>query len=409
MNWRPVITDSEIRKTLMLKLQSISEAVKGFPTGHAGLMGGESGKALFFFYLYQLTSEERYLNDGVKVVESITENMQTLFTRQGHFSSGVTGFGWLLQHLKNEAILESGADEFLSTLDIHNSDCLNEYLRYQNYDFLHGALGVGLYYLSRLQEEGNINLLPNIENIILSLNENSVWREECCYWYGFDISNNIVDYAKINLGLAHGLPSVILFLIQTMRFGILEDLTRKMIRGTIATIRKCKVDPDKYSCFFPNTIEHGVPTLPSRLAWCYGDLGIAYCLLKAGQILDDESLVSESLEIFKYQVKRTNFKANMIWDAGFCHGTAGIGFLFQKAFNLNGSLFLKEAAEFWYQATLQLSTYHDGLAGFKSYRGTAINKYECDAGLIEGLSGTALCIIALIAETPQQWAEAFLL
>lgn len=409
MNWHPVITDNEIRKTLMLRLKSISEAIKSFPTEHAGLMGGESGKALFFFYLYQLTSEECYLNDGVRVVESITQNMQSLIARKGHLSSGLTGFGWLLQHLKNEAILESATDEFLSTLDIHNSDYLNEYLKRQNYDFLHGALGIGLYYLSRLKEEGNTNLLTNIENVILSLNKNCVWRDNCCYWYGFDFFNNLVDCTKINLGLAHGLPSVILFLIQTLRLGVHEDLTRKMINGAIATIRKCKVDPDKYSCFFPSTLENGVPTLPSRLGWCYGDLGIAYCLLKTGQILNDETLVRESLEIFKYQIKRTDFKTNMIWDAGFCHGTAGIGFLFQKAFNLDGSLFLKEAAEFWYHATFQMSTYSNGLAGFKFYRGTAIDKYECDAGLIEGLSGTGLCIIALIAETPQNWGEVFLL
>ena len=155
-----------------------------------------------------------------------------------------------------------------------------------------------------------------------------------------------------------------------------------------------------------------MPTITkSRLAWCYGDLGIASALDQAGKTMKETNWINKSLEILLFAaIQRRNLEDNMVRDAGLCHGTAGIGHIFYRMWWNTRLPEFKVAADYWFNQTLKMARFPDGLAGFKCFRMQDdhpmwLNKYE----LLEGISGIGLAMLTYYYQTEPTWDECLLL
>ena len=170
-----------------------------------------------------------------------------------------------------------------------------------------------------------------------------------------------------------------------------------------------KQDPKKTQSIFPNWVSDELLSKSSRLAWCYGDLGIGIALYQTAMIIKDKNLEMESLEILKHTTKRRDLQENRVIDAGLCHGTAGIAHIYNRMFNYTGDEIFKESALYWIDQTLKFGKFPDGFAGYKTWKTEKYGGWVNDTGLLEGIAGVGLMFISALSDIEPRWDHCLLL
>ena len=88
-----------------------------------------------------------------------------------------------------------------------------------------------------------------------------------------------------------------------------------------------------------------------------------------------------------HSTHRRTVEETQVFDAGICHGSAGVAHIYNRMWHYTKDPVFKEATDFWIQKTLDFAVHEDGVAGYKKYNPTT-KAYENDYGLLEGRSGT---------------------
>src|SRR5262249_30350792 len=120
---------------------------------------------------------------------------------------------------------------------------------------------------------------------------------------------------------------------------------------------------------FPNwsvDADHEPHYGPSRVAWCYGDLGVSAALLRASRCVDEPRWEKEAIAIARKEATRFDDTTG-IRDAGLCHGTAGVAHIFNRMFQATGDVLLGDASRFWFERTLMMRQDGAGIAGYRVY------------------------------------------
>jgi lantibiotic biosynthesis protein len=143
---------------------------------------------------------------------------------------------------------------------------------------------------------------------------------------------------------------------------------------------------------------------PTRLAWCYGDLGIAAVLLSAAEVVGGESWRRAAFEIALGAAQRTLGDSG-VNDAGLCHGAAGVAHLFNRLYQATGQPELAEAARRWYGEALGLRSTEQGVGGFTAWiPNQSTGGHWVDApGFLEGAAGVGLALLAAVTPVEPKW------
>src|SRR5207248_4085436 len=99
-----------------------------------------------------------------------------------------------------------------------------------------------------------------------------------------------------------------------------------------------------------------------------------------------------------------------VFDGGLCHGAAGLGHLFNRLFQATGEPRLREAAQFWFQRTLELRRPQGSIAGFAAWGpgpDGSLN-WTDDPGFLTGAAGIALALLAATTPIEPAWDRVFL-
>ncbi|MCQ2319126.1 MAG: hypothetical protein MJZ90_09445 [Bacteroidales bacterium] len=183
-----------------------------------------------------------------------------------------------------------------------------------------------------------------------------------------------------------------------------------MITNSVNYILSQEIDVNKYGSFFPYTsLDNDVDIAGSRLAWCYGDLGICAMLYQAGIAMNRKNWIDIAVKIMMYAAKyRRNLKDNLVADSCFCHGAAGIGHIFYRMWwNTRISEF-KDATDYWFEETIKMADFNDGYAGFKKWKGKE-NGYINETSLLNGIAGIGLALATYSCNAEPQWDRCLLL
>lgn len=366
------------------------------------LFSGISGVSLFNFYYAKYKNEqeayEKAYNQIIVVVDSINSGFH-----YHSFSSGLAGIGWLIEHLAENNLLEVDTNDLLGDLDEYLCTKMIEEIESGNYDYLHGAMGIGLYFLSRKTSK---NAVQHLKELVGKLDQIGERDGDGIKWKS--VLNFKTGEKGYNISLSHGSTSIALILGKFFNSGIKVKKTQELIEGALNYILKQKKDSDNYISLFPFHSLENVDSLESRLAWCYGDLGIASTLWQLSTILNRKDWEEEAITILLHSAKRRDLKKNMVADAGLCHGTAGIAHVFNRMYLSTGIIQLKEAADYWFVKTLEMANFKDGLAGYKSWQGTE-RGWNNDVGFLEGIAGIGLAMISAVSDIEPAWDECLLL
>jgi hypothetical protein len=158
--------------------------------------------------------------------------------------------------------------------------------------------------------------------------------------------------------------------------------------------------PDSFS----NWVVPGTTGNKARLAWCYGDPGIAAALLGAAGCVAEPAREAAALAIARRAAQRPSDQSG-VRDAGLCHGSAGLAHLFNRMFQATGETKLGEAARAWFERALAMRRPGLGIGGYEAWQSDAAGSpaWSADPGLLNGATGIALALLAATTPIEPLW------
>ena len=382
------------------------ELIKSELPENIGLHAGTSGIALFIAYYDRVIHRERGISQ--RVMDILEYNIRYIDSGSGlhTISNGISGFGWLCEHLKKLGMLNKEDIEFLDHLDpfLHRKMMVG--IRRGDYDYLHGALGVGTYFLSRYDKK---EVPGYLDELLTELEKSGIPCENNAIKW-ISILNRDTGEEGYNISLSHGMSSIAAFLIRLHQLNFETERVDKLLRRTIIYILDQIIYTEDSLSYFPSySKESSSGNYYSRLGWCYGDLGIAYVLWRAAFVLKNREWENTALRILRHNSNRRDLQENGIRDAGLCHGSAGVAHIFWNLYLNTRAQEFREAADYWLNVTINMAKYNDGSAGFKAWRTEKFGGLVKSNSLLDGISGIGLVLQSHLKNNETDWDESLML
>ena len=380
-------------------------------TTDIGVLSGISGIALFQFYYAKYTKQESAANIGTEIIYQIIEKINNGYDYPT-FCTGIAGGAWVIEHLRENDFIDIDSDELLQELDEYLLYSMKDITGENFYDFLHGILGIGFYYLKRYQNTKSEKLRAQYKNILLHIVERLTFTaqqtEKTAKWESYLIvKEKLKGY---NLGLAHGMSSIINFLSRLMKYSEFTIVTKSLLQKSVNFILSCQEKESSKGSCFPSWITSENKKIDSlRLGWCYGDLGTGLSLWKAGKALKNDKVCKKAIAVLKDACKRKGLEETRIRDAGLCHGSYGVMHIYNYMFKQTGEKLFKETADYWLEKSLEIAIHSKGNAGYMKWQGGENEGWKNETNLLEGIAGIGLAIISYLAPFETSWSECLLI
>jgi lantibiotic biosynthesis protein len=405
-NWKPIIDEDILKARLTIIADTLEKTVS---QSENSLMVGNTGVALFLYYYWLYTKDDKYLEKGNALILEILNLNRHPFYQQHSLCNGSAGFMWAIDHLISNGFIEGDCNELFSEKEPSLNTLMENDIKEGKYDFLHNALGVALYFLNRR----NPRSITYIESLILELERTAEKDIHGLKWKSYE---NLKSRTKeqYNTGLSHGIASIIAFLGKVNENGILKNKTKDLIYEAVSFLLSLKSDNPNINneSFFPSVVlpnntgnDHN-----SRLAWCYGDLGIGIVLWQVAKISQNEEWENMAINLILQTGSRRDPKKTSVIDAGICHGSAGIAHIYNRMYQHTGIEAFKDYAIYWLNDILNKAVFTDGLAGYKAFHPEKEdNNWIQQLGMLEGIAGIGLVLLSSITDIEPKWDECLLL
>lgn len=314
---------------------------------------------------------------------------------------GFSGVAWTVEHLRGRVYEDEEGED--SGAEV--AEALMEHLGltpwHGQYDLISGLVGFGVYALERGARPGGEECL---RRVVARLAETAERAQGVTWLSGPELlpARDLESFpaGNYNLGVAHGVPGVIALLALAQAAGV---ECRELLDGAVSWLLAQKLPADAESVFSYN-VAPGAKPMPTRLAWCYGDLGIAAALEVAARAAGEPGWEREALEIARRCAARTVENSGAV-DAGICHGTAGVAHLFNRLHQATGAPELREAALRWIEQTLEMRQPGKGIGGYEMWvpDGNLELGWREEPGFLTGSAGVGLALLAAATEVEPEW------
>ncbi|MGA0560162.1 lanthionine synthetase C family protein [Larkinella sp. VNQ87] len=370
--------------------------------GEVGLLSGQMGYALLEAYANRFFGQ----TDDSRIWERLSASLEAV--QQGglshSFADGMAGVAWGFLHLCNHGLVQTDdldAQDVVADLDEALFELSLEPLQNGDYDYLHGGLSAGLYFLER---QPNPAIARYVEHLVETLNKTALrFPNGDITWPFTDFGRRKPgDPIRYNPGLSHGTASIASLLSLFYERGYARARCAELIRGTLQWIWNTRNRSGL--SVFPTLVSDPRTDQDSRLSWCYGDMGIASAFALCGLKFGHQPWQSIAYETMRKAAQRREPADTNVYDAGFCHGSAGLAYLFRRLARPMANPVLAEAADYWMQQTLAFAlpdTDENVLLAYDS------GNHFPNLGLLDGESSVGLVLLAELGGPPS-W-ERFLL
>ena len=344
--------------------------------------------------------------DGfAEAAESLLENAIGQVARRNMrvgLMQGFTGVAWALAHLFPD-------DDATSEID----DALIEVLSHPRwmgeYDLVSGLTGIGVYGLERFPRGRAEELLGHV---VARLAEKAEPAPGGLRWFTppeLILASRLgrAPYGFYNLGMAHGLPAVVALLVGIYGTGIDAKEVARLLDGAIGYLLQTRL-PEGSPATWPYFLGREIETMPSRLAWCYGDPGIVCALTQAGVAFGRDQWLEAAWAAGERIFARPEGSEG-VQSAGLCHGTAGLALIFDRLFHLTGDDRYAQQARRWAAQTVALKK-DDAELLFSIWDPDSEKGGDVQGpGLLAGTAGIAGALLACAGEMPPTWDRMLLL
>jgi lantibiotic modifying enzyme len=404
MPWQPLL-QGDLHDRARDSVQAILKDLPHFGADAAdgfSLAGGGAGQAVLHGYLAQDQRRSNHAGIANHLLRGATAHVANC-PESASLYSGLAGVGWAISHL--QALLPD-ADGEADAAEIDAS--LQEHLERspwpEDYDLINGLVGYGVYALERLPRPAARACLERVVDHLAATAER---RDEGSTWWTNPTWLPAEARAKTprgyyNLGLAHGVPGVVALLGWACRAGVAVPRARPLLDEAVRWLLK-----QQGTDGFGYSVVPGCSEDKSRLAWCYGDPGVAAALLVAARCAAESAWEHEALRIAGRASRRPHEHSGVV-DAGLCHGAAGLGHLFNRIYQATGEPRLGDTARSWFERTLAMRQSGSGIGGYSAWQPGGGQTWVADAGLLTGATGIALALLAATTSIEPAWDRVLL-
>ena len=374
-------------------------------TQSASLGMGRAGVAVTLGYLSlagidQAGDARRLISDAADTIAAVVMGPS--------FYGGFSGVAWALGQLDEWEIARAGNGTFAS-LDAALARFLDRDDWPWHVDVVSGLAGFLVYALSRLP---SADARAAIGAIVRLLEARAVELPNGISWL---LPPSLLSVATreaapqgcFNLGVAHGTAGVIAALSEVKRSGIEVERVRRLVERAVDWLLDSRLDG---SWNFPPMNGPEVRIKPARLAWCYGTPGIAAVLLRAAKAFERSDWRDAALQIGTWAASRPADESGVV-DAAFCHGSAGLGHVFNRLWQETGDDRFAAAAREWFGRALAAREAGEGIGGYRTNETTTVGDvvWTPEAGLVYGAAGIAAALAAACSDVEPRWDAVFLL
>ena len=279
------------------------------------------------------------------------------------------------------------------------------------YDLISGLVGLAVPVLQRIADgKASASSEPLARGILDRLEHMARPMETGVAWFtppGLlpDWQREIAPDGYINLGLAHGVPGVVAILARYVAAGVEVARARVLLDGAVAYLRSVAgpVSGARYTAWLPSRADWS-----TRVAWCYGDLGVAVALMSAATATDRDDWRTAALELAHGMAGRP-FESSQVVDVPLCHGAAGVAHLFNRLAQATGDADLARTADRWFAQALAMRRGDEPIAGFPLAGATSDDmRWQPSADLLTGAAGVGLALHAAISPIEPAWDQLLL-
>ena len=364
--------------------------------------------ALFYGYLGHATGnpadEETalsYLNAAIEKVGSSSLTPALI--------GGYSQLGWVITQLAGK-LFDQQETEACQVIDEALIEYLDELPTPADFDLVSGLIGIGIYALARLPEP---NAQVCLQKVVQRLAERAERGREGVTWFTDaallpEWQRKICPNGYYNLGLAHGVPGVIVMLARASAVEAVREAAQELLAEAVRWLL-AHLGVEDGVPFFPAWIAPEVRLGRNRVAWCYGDLGSATALLYAARCAGQAGWEEVALKILRHCAQNRGPQAG-VRDAGLCHGAAGTAHLFNRIYQATREEIFREAAQFWYARAFDFRQPGIGGAGFGAFhpKETGPGEWVESIDMLNGAAGVGLAFLAATSNQMPLWDELLL-
>lgn len=363
-----------------------------------GLLTGKSGIALFLLYYSKFAKNKTFAEKGVNLITEVF-NAVKLGYNFPTFCDGLAGFCWMIQHLVNFNFISKEDVPFLDEMDKILYNQMMRQIKNGDWDFLHGAGGIATYFLVRLHKKNCVGYLSEFVN---ELERHSTKDDDGAIKWE---SQSDIEQGAIgsNLGLSHGMASIVSFLSKMLVIENNKQETLQLLNGAVKYLLSQRMDVFINGANFPNVVfNNGIHVTSRVMGWCYGDMGISMALYQASKATRNKDLESLALKVLLDTTNLKSLKKEHISDPSICHGTVGIAHMYNRVFQETKIEQFKDSSLFWFEETFKMTAFENGVADFKKWFSCHENSVD-ECSVLVGASGIGLALISAISKSNYEW------
>lgn len=321
-----------------------------------GLMHGKMGIAIYFFHLARETKNQIYENYAGELIDEIYEEI-TINTPLD-FENGLAGIGWGIEYLVQNGFIDAVADNVLEDFYIRLQP--SQY-KFQGTGLMNGLLGLGAFYLKRLQNptssDEKVTTLINKQILIHLIDELERRIKD----------EGIIDLINKNtvFDLAWDFPILITFLSEVYQLNLLNFKVERLLGQLI--------DP----LFQPENIlnQHS-----KRLQMVLAFEKVIKCKVE----LWPDGAIKKLIQNLLIGIVRETISNELTPNSAFMqNGTSGIAWINSQLFQLTDKEYYQKEALFWHTRSFEFFENNQGYAGFY----VAKENEDKAFGFLVGLSG----------------------
>lgn len=407
MTWRPLL-EGDLARRALHAVEDVARALESYTPAddlRFPALGGAAGEAVLHAYLALHNGGDQQAERAAARLETAAEALATTVMPPGLYS-GFSGVAWVSEHLQARLFEPDPEDDDPNReIDQALLDYLGTLTEADEYDLISGVTGLGVYARERLACPSGALLL---ERVVDHLAAQAETGPEGTAW--FTPPSRLPEWQRelhpqglYNLGVAHGIPGVVALLAIACQGGVAAGRARPLLDGAVRWLLAHQLPAGKGSCFDTSFVA-GQESGTSRLAWCYGDPGIAATLLVAARAVGEPAWEDKALEVAREAARRPP-EHSAVRDAGVCHGAAGLAHLFNRFWQASGEEVFRAAARNWIERTLEFRVPGEGIAGFRAWHALpgSNGQWAAEPGFLEGATGVALVLLAAVSTVEPEW------